>query len=169
MATSSKTIQDWYAALLKEYYGQRYRAYLGSQKGGKDPEELYPKSTELGPQAIRVSREDVGKVPEEVREAYAFYYQHFEEADIGSARVYRVPAGKTPTLAVRVLTDGDDGYLEVYDAKGKFLAAGRTYIEVVAWGTREWLRAQAANPGDLPPELKDADARTLWGKPVSKG
>jgi hypothetical protein len=101
-----------------------------------------------------------------VREAYEFYRTHFEEADIGSARDYVVPAGRKTTYAIRVRTDGDDGYLEIYDEKGKFLAAGRTYLEIVAWGPREWLRAQVAQPSDLPPELQDASERTLWGKPL---
>src|SRR5262249_22639769 len=55
---------------------------------------------------------------------------------------------------------------EVYDKKGTFLAASRRYLEVVAWGTRDWLREQAPHPWDLPPELQDAPQRTLWGQPV---
>jgi hypothetical protein len=103
-----------------------------------------------------------------VREAFEFYKKHFEDKDIGSVRDYVVPAASKTTYAIRVRTDGDDGYLEVYDEEGKFLAAGRTYIEVVAWGSCEWLRAQAAQPGELPPELQDAGERTLWGKPLSE-
>jgi hypothetical protein len=168
MAGSSKAVQDWYAARLKEYYSQRYRAYLASSETGEDDAELYPQETELSPSASRLTREERDRLPVEVREAYDFYWKHFEEADIGSARVYRVPADRKATYAVRVRTDGDDGYVEVYDGKGKFLAAGRTYLEVVAWGTREWLRAQVAQPSELPPELQDADDRTLWGKPLPK-
>jgi hypothetical protein len=168
VARSSKTIQDWYAARLKEYYSQRYRAYLAFSETGEDAAEKYPPDIELSPLAGRLTREDRERLPDAVREAYDFYWKHFENEDIGSARVYRVPAGKKETFAVRVRTDGDDGYLEVYDAKGKFLAAGRTYIEVIAWGSRDWLREQVARPSELPPELRDADKRTLWGKPLPK-
>jgi hypothetical protein len=161
MAGPSKAIKDWYANRLREYHAAVYRA----SQGAGDPGATHPVDTELSPTATRADR---AKLPETVREAYAFYKRHFEDADIGSARDYIVPvAGKT-TYAIRVRTDGDDGYLEVYDAKGKFLAAGRTYIEVVAWGSRRWLRAQVHTPGELPPELHDAGARTLWGKPLPK-
>jgi hypothetical protein len=166
MPKSSKAIQDWYTARLREYHSQLYRAHLASAETGEAPSELHPRDTELSPSASRVAREDRARLPDEVREAYDFYWSRFEEADIGSARVYLVVAGRKSTYAVRVRTDGDDGYLEVYDHKGKFLAAGRTYIEVVAWGSREWLRAQTAQPSELPPELQDAHERTLWGKPL---
>jgi hypothetical protein len=159
VAGSRKTIQDWYANRLQEHYAARYHAY---QKGDDDS-AIYPVAIELSPAATRADR---AELPKAVREAYEFYKKHFEDEDLGSVREYVVPvAGKT-TLAIRVRTDGDDGYLEVYDEKGKFLAAGRTYLEVVAWGSREWLRAQVTRPGELPPELRDADERTLWGKPV---
>lgn len=159
MASSRKAIQDWYANRLWEYYMASYHAY---QKGdGGD--DLYPVTRELSPAAERADR---ATLPKGVREAYEFYRTRFEDADLGSAREYAVPVAGATTYAVRVRTDGDDGYLEVYDAKGKFLAAGRTYLEVVAWGTRDWLRAQVERPGELPPELRDAHERTLWGKPL---
>jgi hypothetical protein len=168
MAGPRKTIQDWYTARLKEYYSQYYRAHLASGETGDNPTEAYPPDAELSPSASRLTREDRGRLPDGVRDAYDYYWKQFEEADLGSARVYRVPSVRKETYAVRVRTDGDDGYLEVYDEKGKFLAAGRTYLEVVAWGARKWLRAQVARPGELPPELQDAGARTLWGKPLPK-
>jgi hypothetical protein len=161
MAGSSKTIQDWYANRLQEHYAARYHAY---QKGD-DASEIYPAAIELSPAATRADR---AKLPKAVREAYEFYKKHFEDEDIGSVRDYVVPAAGKTTYAIRVRTDDDDGYLEVYDEKGKLLAAGRTYIEVVAWGSREWLRAQAAKPGELPSELQDAGERTLWGKSLPK-
>jgi hypothetical protein len=159
MAGFNKTIQDWYANRLHEYYAAVYHAY---QKGD-NPDEIYPKSFALSPAATPA---DHDKLPKAVREAYDFYTKHYADEDIGCVEDYVVPvAGKT-TYAILVRTDGDDGYLEVYDEKGKFLAAGRTYIEVVAWGSREWLRAQVAQTAELPPELQDADRRTLWGRPI---
>jgi hypothetical protein len=164
MATDSKPIQDWYANQLHGFYLASYRAFLARNAGESDVASS-PES-ELGPSAVQIPREEVAKLPARVREAYEFYWQHFEDADIGSARVYRVTASRKQTYAVHVRTDGDDGWLEVYDAKGGWLAGGRTYLEVVAWGSRDWLRAQVAEPGTLPPELADAGDRTLWGKPL---
>ena len=164
MGTSSEAVRDWYTNQLREHLVASYRAARAFDRGeGDDPESVCPRDTELGPSATRAER---AGLPQEVREAYEFYKGHFEDADIGSARDYVVSAGGKKTYAIRVRTDGDDGYLEIYDESGRFLAAGRTYLEVVAWGSRAWLRAQAAQPGGLPPELQDAPQRTLWGKPL---
>ncbi len=165
MATSNKAIQDWYANRLREHLLARYRAHLAfvdSEGEGDDPEEVCPTSTELSPTGERADRD---KAPASVREAYEFYKKHIQDEDIGSVRDCVVPVGRRRTYAVRVRTDGDDGFLEVYDARGRFLAAGRTYLEIVAWGDRDWLRARVKSPADLPPELKGAGERTLWGKP----
>jgi hypothetical protein len=159
MADSSQAIQDWYTRQLHKYFSRRYRAYLRDDSR----EQKY---NELGRSATYVERADHGQLPEEVRGAHAYYWKHFEETDLGSARVYRALANRKPIYAIRVTTDGDDGFVEVYDKKGTFLAATRRYIEVVAWGSRDWLRAQATHPWDLPPELQDAPSRTLWGQPV---
>lgn len=154
MADPTTVIRDWYVNRLREHYAARYRAYLS---GGEGPDS----SAELGDGA---TRPELASLPPAAQEAYQFYRRHFEETDLGSARQYLVPTSAGTTYAVRVRTDGDDGFLEVFDAAGRPLLAGRTYIEVVAWGDRDWLRAQAANPGDLPPALQNAD--TLWGKPL---
>ena len=142
---SSKAVQDWYANRLREHYAARSHAH----RKGDDAGDIYPAAIELSPAATRA---DPAGLPKPVLDAHEFYQTHFADADLGSVRGYVVPvAGKT-TYAIRVRTDGDDGYLEVYDERGKVLAAGRTYLEVVAWGSRAWLRAQVARPGELPPE-----------------
>jgi hypothetical protein len=160
MADASQAIQDWYTRRLQEYFSRRYRAYLR----GKETKGKY---NELGRSATWIKRADHGQLPEEVRAAHGYYRKHFEETDLGSAGVYRVSANRNPIYAIRVTTDGDDGFLEVYDSKGTFVAAARRYIEVVAWGSQAWLREQATHPWDLPPELQDAHHRTLWGQPVA--
>jgi len=167
MAISSRSVQEWYANRLRDYLTAYARASLAFDKGaGNDPGQVCPRDTELSPSAARADR---SKLPQEVREAYEFYKKHFEDRDIGSARDYVVALPGATTYAIRVRTDGDDGYLEIYDDQGGFLAAGRTYLEIIAWGSRDWLRGQAAQPGSLPPELQDAHERTLWGKPLPPG
>jgi hypothetical protein len=158
MSKSNKLVQDWYVHRLQEHFRQRYLGMLAQQEDAE--------TAELGAEAVRIPREELDPLPQEVRDAHAYYHQHYSEADIGSARVYRVPAAGKTTYAVRVTTDGDDGYLEVYGERGGLLAAGRTYLELIAWGDREWLRAQALEPGELPPELQQTTWKTLWGKPV---
>lgn len=156
---SNKAILDWYAHRLQQHYARNYQALLEGEEGEGEQHEL---ST---PPDL-VPHDEYDQLPESVRASQAYYSQHFEQTDLGCARVYRVRAGSKPTFAIRVKTDGDDGFLEVYDEKGGFLAAGRTYLELIQWGTQQWLRAQAATPGDLPPELQQITWTTLWGKPA---
>src|SRR5688500_8318963 len=91
VASSSKTIQDWYTNRLREYLLEYYRASLAfDENEEEDPEEVCPRSTELSPKATRPDR---AKLPTEVREAYEFYKKHVEDADLGSVRDYAVSAG----------------------------------------------------------------------------
>jgi hypothetical protein len=159
MADPKQAIQDWYSEQLRKYYARRYRAYVR----GKEKDD---QSNELGRSAAFVPRKEHRGLPGEVRTAHAFYWKHFEETDLGSARVWRFVVRKKTYYAVLVTTDGDDGFAEIYDETGALLGAARRYIEVVARGSRDWLRAQATHPWDLPPELDDAPRRTLWGQPV---
>jgi hypothetical protein len=160
VAKNDQAIQKWYTNRLREYYSQYYRASISEDEDAEDPEELYPKSTELG---RSLKQPDPGTLPPAVQEAYQHYKKHVMDEDWGTVRVYHVRAGKTGTYAVRVTTDGDDGWLEVYSETGALLGAGRTYIELVAWGTPESIRAQIAGR-QFPPDL-DVSA-TLWGKPL---
>jgi hypothetical protein len=142
----------------------RYRASLAfHQDQGGEPEVACPTNTELNPSGERV---DPSATPTAVQEAYGYYKKHVQDEDIGSVSIYAVAANGVDTYAVRVRTDGDDGCLEVYAKDGQLLGAGRTNMEFVAWGSRDWLRAQVNQPGTLPPELQDSFQRTVWGKPL---
>lgn len=166
MATRDQAIQQWYTQRLREHMLARYRASLAFDQGqGSDPEVACPRHTELNPSGDRA---DPGVTPASVQDAYAFYKKHIMDEDIGSVSIYAVAADGEGTYAVRVRTDGDDGYLEVYAKDGQLLGAGRTNMEVIAWGGRDWLRTQVNQPGTLPPELQDSFQRTVWGKPLSE-
>ena len=158
-ADPARVVRGWYSERLKKYFARRYRAYVF----GKDRDVGH---TELGRAAVALGPDERDRLPDEVRAARQFYAKHFEDEDLGSARVYRAGVRRKLVYVIRVTTDGDDGFQEFYDGRGNFLAASRRYIEVVAWGSREWLRAQATHPWDLPPGLKDAPRRTLWGRPI---
>ncbi|MFM7150614.1 MAG: hypothetical protein ACKO23_12285 [Gemmataceae bacterium] len=157
MGGTQKAIEDWYNQQMREHHLGIYRTFLS----GGDPDVTNPRDSELG--AAR--RAEMDALPQTVREARDYYFEKIEKPDVGSVRVYAVRAAGMPTFAVRVRTDGDDGYLEVYDEMGQLLSCGRTYIEIVAWGKQDWLRRQVVSP-DLPRELSDAARRTLWGKPL---
>ncbi|HZZ77282.1 MAG TPA: LCCL domain-containing protein [Gemmataceae bacterium] len=167
MALDAAAVQTYYAQLLRDFHYDRYLAYRGYTDTGEaregDDNDGYPRDDELSAEATRVQPD---ALPTAAREAYEFYHKHFTEEDIGSVRNYRVPVDGVITYAVRTTTDGDDGYLEVFDELGETLGTGRTYIDCVAWGSRDWLRDQVANYGEFPPEMREAMKECCWGKPL---
>ena len=160
--SNAQVIQDWYANRLKEFHAQRYQASEDFAKTDIDPAVSHPTDRELSPSATKIPRAERDKLPPQVREAHEFYWQKLEHEDIGFARVYQVAADAEQTYAVRAQTDGDDGWLEIYDEHGAFLAAGRTYIELVWWGPRDYIRSLIGK--DMPPEFDTK--QTKWGAPL---
>jgi hypothetical protein len=141
---------------LREYEARQYAA----AQQGADAQERFLDEYTIPREAVE---QEAATIPPTVRDAYAYYRGTVEAQDWGSVRLYRVPVGEQPVYAVRVTTDGDDGWLELYDEQGTELGVGRTYLELVAWGDRATIRAQVQS-GEFPPELSDRATRTLWGK-----
>ncbi|NJL73710.1 MAG: hypothetical protein HC892_00415 [Saprospiraceae bacterium] len=98
-------------------------------------------------------------LPNTVREAVDYYYEHIEKRDIGVVRLYQLMLENSLVYLVRTTTDGDDGWIELFGATGEPFGTGRTYIEQVAWGETAELRAQTGT-GEFPNHL-DMQA-TLW-------
>jgi hypothetical protein len=143
---------------LNEFWAERGRAQEALNAGQSDADSatLYPTETELSPAAEQPAS---STWPAEVAAAHAHYKARVENQDWGTVRVYRVPTAGPITYAVRVRTDGDDGYLEVYDEGGGFLVAGRTEVGSIAWCSRDGLRAQVGQ--SYPPDLE-------WDKPFAE-
>ena len=141
---------------LQQYWAARYAA-------AQQDVEMQERFLDAYKIPRETMQQEASLVPPTVRDAYAYYRGTVEAQDWGSVRLYRVPVRDQPVYAVRVTTDGDDGWLELYDDQGTELGVGRTYLELVGWGDRATIRAQVEN-GEFPPELSDRDARTLWGK-----
>jgi hypothetical protein len=157
----AQAARDYYEKAVREQVLNQYRASLA----GEEYETKF-----LQEYRLRWDnwRENEPGLPDEVYAAHLFYVQHFTDEDIGGDEVFQFPVTGKDVYAVRTTTDGDDTWVELYDAQGKFLAAARTELDVVAWGSRDWLREQVERPGELPPELQDAHERTLWGKPIAE-
>jgi hypothetical protein len=70
-------------------------------------------------------------VHESVLESYDFYYRNVEAQNWGSVKVWETASLWRGTVGwitvVEVSTDGDDGYLELFDADGRPIASGETY------------------------------------------
>lgn len=145
-----------YTERLKAHYLKQYVAYCREQP--LDDRCEFGQDNLLSPEAIAAlppSVQDFGNTAEAL-------------SDSNYARVYQLKVKEELTYAARVTTDGDDGWLAIFDAQGKLLAAGQTYIEVVVW--------QATDLHDRPADLLDttvtgfeeASAQTLWRQPLSE-
>lgn len=119
-------------------------------------------ATRFVPGAL-VARGDVAAryAPAAVQESFGYYFAHVERPDWGTVYLYHVTIAGRGVWAVRVTTDGDDGWLELYDDGGRLLGAARSYIELLAWGTRDEVRAMVLS-GAYPQALADRERATLW-------
>ncbi|NJO04235.1 MAG: hypothetical protein HC876_01115 [Chloroflexaceae bacterium] len=142
--------RQFYAQQLRNYWQTEYEAYATGDETYHEFLEEY--TIEPRPAYL----------PEPVWAAYALYDRYVQRESWGAVQLLQVPTEVADTFAVYVTTDGDDGWLEVYDVRGQLLGAGRTYIELVYWGDVKEIRAQL-DTRTLPGAL---DTRaTLWGKP----
>ena len=66
----------------------------------------------------------IATLPKGVQEAFNFYFKHVETEDWGSVSVYKLNVQGQAAYAVRTGTDGDDGYIEVFNFAGKRIATG---------------------------------------------
>jgi hypothetical protein len=62
-------------------------------------------------------------VPETVKQSLAYYTTNAEDNDWGTARLVKAQVDGEDAWAVITTTDGDDGYLEVFDAEGRELGS----------------------------------------------
>ncbi|MCB9762013.1 MAG: hypothetical protein H6739_19475 [Alphaproteobacteria bacterium] len=72
-------------------------------------------------------------LPEAVVAAFDFYHR-LEERDIGGASLHRGNLGGQDVWAIYTTTDGDEAWLELYDADGGLLEGARLYAgRLFAW------------------------------------
>ncbi len=79
-------------------------------------------------------------VHDSVLESYDFYFRNVENADWGTVKVWETASlwrGQVEWITVvEVNTDGDDGYVELFDNQGRPLASAETYCGgLKAWDT----------------------------------
>lgn len=151
MSEQTAQIRQQLAEELRDYWQERYQAYQQGREVGRS----------LNLMARRIQSVDAQPLPAAVAAAYQFYQESLVERDIGTVYLSHLPVDGTPVYTVMASTDGDDGWLEVYDEAGECLGAGRTYLELVSWGDRDTLRNQVKT-GEYPPEM-DRN-QTLWAQ-----
>lgn len=101
--------------------------------------------------------EDYENLPDRVERSRNYYHLNVEVEDWGTVRVYK----EADYWAVVTTTDGDDGWIELYDNEGETLTGGRFWLELIHWDVRDLLRGQTKT-GELPDELVDREDDTLW-------
>jgi hypothetical protein len=116
-------------------------AVARAEARGEDP----PSFLDVLHRYARPDRDAPGAPPGPVTDAYTLYMSRIQARDIGSVRLHSVVVNALRLYIVRATTDGDDGYIELYDARGTLLAAGATLVDQVRWISRQSLR------GALPP------------------
>jgi hypothetical protein len=85
--------------------------------------------------------------PEPVLDARDFYRQAC--FDWGSAWIFRFDVASESLFVVYAGTDGDTGWLELFDIAGALLAVASLDGDRVVWEPRDVARARVAS-GDLP-------------------
>lgn len=113
--------------------------------------------------------------PAAVRRAYAFYDSWQQ-----STRLIKFQTGSSTVFGLHTLTDGDDGYLELFSSTGALLASGATGLtadnrRTIRWDATLGAVRQRVSPDDISASVKafraDIDAasapNSLSGKTVS--
>ncbi|MEO1147769.1 MAG: hypothetical protein AAFY26_19475 [Cyanobacteria bacterium J06638_22] len=152
MSDWATKVCDRIATTMHHYWQERYRAYL-------EETDMDAKPTPLA--AMTAMTPKTATRPDAVQDAYQYYRDHVAARDRGTVNLETLSLEDKLVYAIRAATDGDDGWLELYDASGSLLRAGRTYIELVAWGDRDEIRSEV-HTGDYPATLNRN--QTLWGQ-----
>jgi len=136
---------------FQSYWQERYQAYQEGRQVGRS----------LALMTQRIQTAEASSLPTPVEAAYRFYQERLTERDVGRVDLSHLPLNHTRVYTILAHTDGDDGWIEVYDEAGECLGTGRTYLELVVWGDRDTLRAQVET-GEYPSEL-DRN-QSLWSQ-----
>ena len=91
---------------------------------------------------------DAATVPGPVAEARAFFHEAY--FDWGGAWIHRQRIGAVEVFYVHVGTDGDGGWLEVFDDGGRFLMAASLDGTRLVWEPREVARARIESGAPSP-------------------
>lgn len=148
---NEKDIKQQYTTLFLEYNQRCYQLYLS---GDEDPDYFLLGEFDLD---VFAHPEILDQLPGSISSAYRYYFENVE----GWARVCRVPLSNEFSYSICVTTDGDDGWLEIYNSDGTLIACGRFYLELIGWTAVDEVRKYVKTL-DYPPDLNDRRNKTLW-------
>jgi hypothetical protein len=118
-----------------------------------DLEFEIPEDAHIDPRFLGIEEEQI-ELPSSVWESYRFYSENVTKQDWGTAYGLRVTIEGQDTLIVRTTTDGSNGWLEVFDTQGNYLAAARTTSDSIAWRSLGQIRGYVLGGTRFPPELE---------------
>jgi hypothetical protein len=147
---NKEDVKQQYSSLFLEYNQKQHKIYLD----GEDSEDYLLGEFDL---EVFSHPEVFNQIPQPVRLAYEYYSDNVE----GWPRLCKVPSSNGFSYAICETTDGDDGWLEIYDENGSLIACGRIYLELIGWVTIDEARGYVKTL-DYPSILSDRRERTLW-------
>lgn len=130
------------------------------QKMVKEALVAYHAQEDLGevetifPNSISISHADIiRECPPGTVESYKYYWDNVEMQDWGGVYVIKVKIAGIDIFITHVFTDGDDGWMEIYDAENNCHGIARRYIDLLHWGEKDDIRSMTES-GDYPAELE---------------
>lgn len=102
-------------------------------------------------------------LPAPVAAALVHLKRRYDDDRAGSTRVISRRDAHGDFFVLHTTTDGDDGYVCVFDAAGDCDGAARTLLELCEWNTLEATLALLSSSA-LPPGLAARRSQTLWNQ-----
>jgi len=102
---------------------------------------------------------------ENIKSSINFYLNQVEYADWGCLRLYEIVGNDDLYLyLIRVTTDGDDGWIELYEKNGNRCVSGRNYLELISFEDDIDKLHNYVNDSSFP-ESMDV-TKTKWNQPL---
>ena len=139
-------MSDWAKTVREVWANKRAEDYKAQENGIQSFQASPSLTLDLTDEQAR------SNLPKPVLEAYNYYFNKVEAADWGSVVVSQEKIQNQDVFAVNVQTDGNDGWVELFDRAGQNLGAARTLEEWTAWGDTEAVRSYTENSA-FPAEL----------------
>lgn len=110
-----------------------------------------PDDIQVDPPYLGIVEEQI-ELPISIWDSYKYYSKYVTKEDWGKAYGLRITIEGQDTFIIHTVTDGSDGWLEVFDTQGNFLAAARIDGSGIAWRSQKQVRSYVFGHG-FPPEL----------------
>ena len=156
-----ESIRNFYIEEFRKHYEQAYHAYCNNLDMERFEDiEVFFLNNCLGFEKEAINNPEI---PQSILDVYNFYLKYGES----SCSISKVKVREYDTYAIRVITDGDDGWLEFFNEQGESLGAARTYFEVIFWKEPEILRKNYLELSegkyqDFEAEIEEMSKDTLW-------